>query len=693
MHFEHSKKYNYLKSVGGNKRSLVIIIFTIFGVCSTSFASDNNLLQNPSFNIGDHTPENWKFRSWNQTDQNAAWDIESSGKTGQCVTIRSKSAKGVDAAWTSRVTVEPNTFYRLSGWIKTRNVQGATGALLNIQNMAHVRTEAVRGTRDWTEVSTVFRTGPSPREVEINCLLGGWGQSTGQAWYDDISISPTALSDEARAIVTINADATARPYSPMIFGGFIEHFHRQIYGGIYDPGSHLSDEKGFRKDVIEAMKELNMPVVRWPGGCFVSGYHWKDGVGQDRKSIPDPVWGDIDSNAFGTDEFVEWCRRIGTAPYICTNAGNGTPEEMAEWVQYCNADTGKYAQLRKANGYDKPFNVRYWSIGNENYGSWEIGASTPAKWGPLVRRSAELMLQVDPDITLFAAATSDRNWTRPLLEAAGDALRYVSIHEYWVGGAGANPKPDYLTCIMESEGPERTIKRTIDILEETGYRGRMKIAFDEWNLRGWYHPEFPRKVVGDPDDPQVKRLIAARDQNLIPSYYTMADALFSASFYNACLRHADDVGMTNFSPIVNTRGPLYVHPDGIVKRTTFHVLSMYANLLKKNVVDVTTTSGMLVSGDRFVSVVDAIATADDTQQGFALVLVNRHPSESVDCTIQLNSRTLDGLYDAVVLCGDSPEAYNDIQHPDRVVPQTKKLTISNNVIKLPSHSLTILNVF
>ncbi|MBN1443709.1 MAG: hypothetical protein JXA90_13450, partial [Planctomycetes bacterium] len=182
--------------------------------------------------------------------------------------------------------------------------------------------------------------------------------------------------DDPRATVTIDTTAPSVAYSRMIFGGFVEHFHRQVYGGVFDPGSPLSDERGFRKDVIEALKELRISVVRWPGGCFASGYHWKDGVGRSRKPVPDPVWGLVDPNAFGTDEFVEWCRLIGSEPYICTNAGNGTPEEMREWVEYCNGSTGPHAAMRAAGRHQKPLNVRYWSIGNENWGGHEIGART-----------------------------------------------------------------------------------------------------------------------------------------------------------------------------------------------------------------------------------------------------------------------------------------------------------------------------
>ena len=641
-----------------------------------------NLLPNASFEDGHDRAQGWVFRDWNDTGRYAEKGVAPSGRTGRCVTIASTHANGTDAAWTAFIKVEANTFYRLSGWVKTQGVQGAQGALLNIQNMQHVRTRALQDTCDWTQVSTVFRTGKTPTTLEINCLFGGWGQSTGQAWYDDVAVEPLADLEQSGATVTIGAGHEASPYSPMIFGGFIEHFHAQVYGGLFDPDSPLSDEQGFRTDVIEAMKALKIAVVRWPGGCFVSGYHWQDGVGKERKPIPDPVWGTLDSNRFGTDEFVTWCRLIGSEPYICTNAGNGTPEEMQAWVQYCQDD--------RAQG--SPLNVRYWSIGNENWGAHEIGAKTPAQWGPFVRRSAELMLSADPNLVLCAAATPNRDWTLPLLKSAGEFLDYVCIHEYWLGNWQENAMPDYLSCIMLSEGPERTITSVIDILEEAGYRGRIKIAFDEWNLRGWHHPGFPRKTVEAQLDEATAQLIQARDKNAIASQYSMADALFSASFLNACLRHADDVGMANIAPIVNTRGPLYVHPRGIVKRTTYHVLAMYANLLGPRVGSVQVDAGFLVHGDRFIPVVDAQATFDETGAHASVILVNRHPSRAVDCTVHMGGRVLDGMFKATVLAGDSPEAFNDIEHPDRVVPQSRALAFRDNTVSLPPHSLTIVAI-
>jgi len=674
----------------------LVFLFVWIGVSWPSTAQESgasaNLIPNALFEANPSGGvRGWKARAW-QGERDGSCTVESPGRKGpRCLSIRSE--KGTDAAWTATVAVNSNSFYRLSGWIRTKDIRGAVGALLNIQNLQQVRTPAVAGTKDWTHVSTVFHTGATT-DLEINCLFGGWGESTGQAWYDEVALElvPDPSSAAPWARVTIDASVPSAPYSPMLFGGFIEHFDGQIYGGLFDPGSPLSDKNGFRKDVVAALKELKLSIVRWPGGCFASGYHWKEGVGKSRRPVADPVWGVVDPNTFGTDEFVRWCRLVGCEPYICSNAGNGSPEEMRDWVEYCNGREGDSARARLANGHPDPLQVRYWSIGNENWGGHEIGAKTPQEWGPLVLNSAELMRAADPNLTLLAAATPNRDWTLPLLKTAGGQLQYVAIHEYWLPCWGENLTPDYLACIMRSGGPESTIKRVVELLDEAGCRGRIKIAFDEWNLRGWHHPGFPRKQVSDAGDPTVAELIRAREKNAIASQYTMADALFSASFLSACLRHADDVGMANIAPIVNTRGPLFVHPKGVVKRATFHTLAMYANHLEGRVAKLDLEAGMLVHGNDFLPVIDALATVDEAGKKWAIALINRHPSKVVACAVKIEGVLLEGAHAATLLAGDSPDAYNDVDHPSRVAPKKTQLTFKRGVTSLEPHSLTILKV-
>ncbi|MDR3181543.1 MAG: hypothetical protein LBT89_01260 [Planctomycetaceae bacterium] len=483
--------------------------------------------------------------------------------------------------------------------------------------------------------------------------------------------------------VSIVPDAKPVEYNRMIFGQFIEHFHRQIYGGIFEPGSPLSDKDGFRTDVIKALRELKIPIVRWPGGCFVSSYHWLDGTGPNRQPAYDKAWGVEDPNTFGTVEFVKWCKLIGAEPFICTNAGTGTPEEMSDWVEYCNLNIGKYGRLRKSHGIEEPLNVKYWSVGNENWGGHEIGAKTVAEWGPLVRESAKMMKNTDPSIKLFAAATDNEGWTLPLLQNAGRHLNYVSIHGYWDGLWMNNTGSPYLACMMRTEQPAGAIAKTITILEKAKLRGKVKIAFDEWNLRGWHHPEFPG---GSAD----KNRIVDRDKNDINSTYTMADALFSACFLNTCLRNCGDVEIGGFSPIVNTRGALFVHPKGIVKRTTFYVLQLYADKLEKNVLPVTVKSEPLVSGKQSVPVLDVIVTTNDAKTKFVIAAVNKSPDKAVELALAAELQSRSGKVAATVLSGASPDDFNDIGAENRVVPETKTLEIKAGKVSLPAHSLVIL---
>lgn len=488
------------------------------------------------------------------------------------------------------------------------------------------------------------------------------------------------MPQQPASTVDIPLSNPGTAYSRNLFGHFIEHFHRQVYGGIFDPGSPLSDERGFRLDVIEAMRELKPPVVRWPGGCFVSSYHWLDGVGPERRAHYDKAWRVSDPNTFGTHEFVDWCAEIGAEPYICTNAGTGTAEEMSDWVEYCNLPSGgRWSAAREANGRPEALAVPFWSIGNENYGFWEMGAKTPEEWASLVRESAKMMRRTDESITLLTAARADLDWTLPLLQAAGQYLDMVSIHGYWDTLNEVDDPSPYLTALSRSLEPQEDIQRTADIIGAAGLAGKVRIAFDEWNLRGWHHPSG--------NDPAA---IAARDANDDNSTYTMADALFTASFLNSCLRRSDVVAMANLAPSVNARGPLYAHPGGIVKRTTFHVMAMYANLLGPNVLDTHAAAPALAGGD--VPVIDALATADDAASTITLVLINRDPDAERECDVRIAGHALDGDITATILDGSGKDAYNDVDRPDAVTPRQGAVPFRFGRAVLPPHSVTVCEI-
>ena len=527
------------------------------------------------------------------------------------------------------------------------------------------------------------------KDGSFNLTRRAFAQGSAAAILGSTSVAgKLAALDAGTKIVgelTVNASQGATPFNRMIFGQFLEHFHRQVYGGVFEPGSPLADKNGFRADVIEAVRELRVPVVRWPGGCFASAYHWRDGVGKDREPSFDKAWGVEDPNTFGTDEFVKWCRLVGCEPYICTNAGTGTSEEMSDWVEYCNlGNKGRNARLRKKNGSEEPFNVRYWSIGNENYLGGEIGAKTVDEWAPLVRESAKMMRAVDSNLKILAAATVNGNWTPPMLKAAGRYLDYISIHYYWdaLWQHGTHPS-SYLKCMLAGPIPEQHIQQAVDLLSQNGFGDKIKIAFDEWNLRGWHHPGFPGGGGNQ------LAMIQERDENDLNETYTMADAIFSASFLNGCLRQAKYVHMACMAPVVNARGPLFVHPKGVVKRTTFHVLKMYSDLLLPNVLSSQVTSDSLKVEKDTVPALDAIATRSDDQKRLAVAFVNRHPDTPARWKLNLGDAINPAKASVTILSGDSPDSFNDVARPNRVVPETRALVLNDGYLELPPHSVAV----
>jgi alpha-N-arabinofuranosidase len=296
------------------------------------------------------------------------------------------------------------------------------------------------------------------------------------------------------------------------------------------------------------------------------------------------------------------------------------------------------------------------------------------------------MRSVTKDAKLFAAATSDKNWTLPLLKAAAPWLDYISIHGYWDPLYHRNNPAPYLKCMMKTDAPEADIRRAIDILKEAGQTdGRIKIAYDEWNLRNWHHPWHGNLRRGFD--------LEARRKNDIASTYTMADALFSACFLNACLRHADVVDIACFSPIVNTRGAIFVHEEGIVKRTTYHVLWMYANLLAGNVVPTEIQTDSLSYENRQTGLLDVVLTRSDDGRRLVYAVVNK--SADADAELRLDFSLKEGRQPsrvkATVLSGTSPDDYND-KGRSSVIPREQTLKVKDGKVLIPAHSLTFVEL-
>ena len=475
-------------------------------------------------------------------------------------------------------------------------------------------------------------------------------------------------------------------------GHFIEHFHRQIYGGIYDPGNPQSDEDGFRTDIIEAMRKIKVPVLRWPGGCFVSSYHWKDAVGNERKPFFDKAWRVEDPNTFGTDEYIKLCRKIGCEPYICTNAGTGTAEEMSDWVEYCNLEEeGQYAKWRIKNGYEKPHKVRYWSIGNENYGSWEIGAKCADEWSRLVKESAKMMKHVDPETELSAAALADVDWNMTLLKNCGPYLDWISIHQYWDMMPEVNNPASYEACMAWTKRISRAVD---DVRGMLNLEDRIRIAFDEWNLRGWHHPNVHsiRQGIGK------ETYVTPRDKNDDNSTYTMADAVFTACFLNAMNRNCDLVGMANFAPILNTRGCIYSNHEGIVLRSTYHVFDLYVNYFGDTVIDLWSEDQMPVmtvqdkwGAPQTVDVLDLAAAKWSDRAGLALAAVNKHPDAPQEIVLDLACEHTKVVQYSI--SGANKDSYNDVDRNEVFIREETLGRLEPGMqVTLSPHSVNILQI-
>lgn len=492
----------------------------------------------------------------------------------------------------------------------------------------------------------------------------------------------------------INSERILSEINPMIYGQFIEHFHRQIYGGVYDPEHKCADEDGFRTDVLEAMKQIKVPILRWPGGCFVSSYHWKDAVGEEREPFFDKAWRVEDPNTFGTDEYVKMCRKIGCEPYICTNAGTGTAEEMSDWVEYCNLEyEGKYAKWRIKNGYKEPHKVKYWSIGNENYGHWEIGAKSAEEWGRLVLESCKMIKHTDPETELTAAALTDLNWNINLLQSAGQFLDWISIHEYWDGIHQTNDYADYEQTMAYTYHIDHSIDEIRGLLVAMKLDKKIKIAFDEWNLRGWFHPNAHTIQQGRTKEDYLY----PRDKNDDNTKYTMADAVFTGCFLSALNRNCDIVGMANFAPVVNTRGCIFTHKDGIVLRSTYHVFDLYVNYMGDIVLDswdeempkmdVTHKNGTPLQ----VDAVDVVVTRWSDKPGMAIAAINKEPE--AEHTISLDLDYEGKTVKMYTVSGNTTESYNDVDHEEVVIEEVDLGAYEKGMeITLKAHSVNVIHV-
>jgi len=770
-----------------------------------------NLLPNASFErIADGRPANWQTQSWGG---NAAFNLADLARTGKHSLVVS-STSGADASWFTVVAVEPHSMYRLSGWIKTEDVKlldgrrPARGALLNVHNIQPIATNAVKGSADWTKVQVLFDTG-GETGVQINCLLGGWGLASGKAYYDDLELVKLSGKDWLPSI-TIDTRKTGEPVSKYIYGQFIEHLGRCIYGGIwaemledrkfyfpvtakYDPYKRLQDTpfpvvgaspwqimgpddsvtmvkqdsfvgehtplikarngirqqdlelvvgkeyvghvwlkaaerpatvqvslswvsrkthrgelqfvkikdvpaeytryelkftagettdkaklsitavdgacfvgtvslmpadnvEGMRADTLALLKELDSPVYRWPGGNFVSGYDWKDGIGPRDRRPPrkNPAWTGVEHNDVGIDEFMTFCRLLGTEAYIAVNSGLGGTKSAVEEVEYCNAPADTpMGKLRAGNGHPEPYKVKWWSIGNEMYGGWQLGHMSLEKYVKKHNDFADAMRKVDPSIKLVAVGAAGR-WSEGMMQHCADHMDLVSEHFY------VRDRPTLVSHVKQVADQVRGKAQA-----HRDYRARfdslkgkdIDIALDEWNF--WYGPH----LYGE-----------------LGTRYFLKDALGIAAGLNEYVRQSEIMFMANYAQTVNVIGCIKTSKTAASMAATGLPLMLYRRHFGQIPVAVTADPPLDVA---------AALTGDGKHLTVAIV----NPTmKKLDLPLAVEGARITGKGTRWQIAGKDPQAYNEPGKPPQVTIKESPLRGISDKLTVAACSVTLVSL-
>ena len=460
--------------------------------------------------------------------------------------------------------------------------------------------------------------------------------------------------------ITVDASRSLGNISPYVYGQFIEYMGQCIDGGLYEENTVLSDERGFRKDVLEKVKELAPTMLRFPGGTMVKIFHWEDGVGpkEQRKAKKNLVWGGINTYHFGTCEFIEYCREVGCEPVLVVNISTGTPDEAANWVEYCNGtENTYYANLRRSHGYPEPFNVKYWALGNEEAAGPDAGRhQDPHKYVEDMWHFIKLMKLTDPTIQLIANGESnDFEWSKVALKGLDGAVDYIAYHAY-VGTDAGNP----YSIFKKIKNTETKLNSYAQMIKETvadevkdwkkWYRfphrtKPVKIAMDEWGI--WEYQDPPYGTTNT---------------------YEWRHGLATACFLNTIHRCAEHIGMANWAQLVNILAPIRTNAQASVRQTVFYPLKEYRHKSLGESVW-TEVTAPVVNDD--LSSLNVSATIDREKGLLTLFVVNISPSD-VESKMNFQNCRIDKLLDMTTLSALSLSAKNTLDNPTHNVVDIKQ---------------------
>ncbi|MEU7482276.1 alpha-N-arabinofuranosidase [Lentzea sp. NPDC042327] len=490
------------------------------------------------------------------------------------------------------------------------------------------------------------------------------------------------------ASLVLNPHYVIAPVRRRLFGSFVEHMGRCVYTGIYEPGHPTADEDGFRGDVLELTRELGVELVRYPGGNFVSGYRWEDGVGPvaGRPVRRELAWHSLETNEVGIDEFVRWARKADVEVMYAVNLGTRGVAEALDVHEYMNHEGGTHlSELRRANGSEAPHGVKLWCLGNELDGPWQLGHKTAHEYGRLAAETARALRQAEPDLELVACGSSNSamptfgEWESIVLELAYEEVDHISLHAYYEVLDG-----DVDSFLASAVDMDRFIDRVVATADAVGARlksdKRITLSFDEWNV--WYMQRFH-------DTPRTEWEVAPR---VIEDQYDVNDAVVVGNLLMSLLRHSDRVAVACQAQLVNVIAPIRSEPGGPAwRQTIFHPFALTSRLARGQVLRVETSSPVY-STKRFgdVPVVDAVATHDPGTGDTVVFAVNRHQTEPVELRADLSAFGEVAVAEAWSVHDEDGAATNTEADPDRVVPRPRQADVADGALHvvLPPRSWT-----
>ena len=498
-----------------------------------------------------------------------------------------------------------------------------------------------------------------------------------------------------KAKLILDKDFAIGQIDKRIYGSFIEHLGRAVYGGIYEPGHPLADEQGFRKDVIDLVKRLPIPVVRYPGGNFVSGFNWEDSIGpaENRPKRLDLAWFTTETNQVGLHEFVDWSRKAGSEVMYAVNLGTRGPDEARNVVEYANHPGGSaWSDLRIKNGAKEPFGIKLWCLGNEMDGPWQMGHKTAYEYGRVANEAAKLMKWVDPTIETVACGSASSNmptfgtWEYTMLDECYENVDYVSIHRYY--GNPTNDTPGFLARSMDMDEFIHTVVSICDAVGGKKHsKKKLNLSFDEWNV--WYHSNEQDKEIW-------KREKWGPALPLLEDVYNFEDALLVGSMLNTLIRNSDRVKIACLAQLVNVIAPIMTRNGGGAWAQTIYWPLMHASVYGRGTAlrPVSESPVYDCADYEGVPYMDTSATLSE-DGSLTIFAVNRDPEEELELSADLRDFGDLRVKEHILLHHDDVKAVNTEEHPDNVAPvagDTGRMDGGKLTITLPALSWNVIRL-